>query len=562
MIHKKQFGKERRPTGLLSLDFIFEKAVVLLVVSTILLFILYPMVMVISRSVYQYGGFSWDNYRNLLRPENLLLIRNSLFVTTISSLLRTFFALCIALFAFFHKKQIGELIYRGLMITMISPPFISAIALILLFGRRGLITHDLLGLSVNPYGWQGIVLLQVLGEISLAAIMLISALNSLDSRLILASRDLGATPIQTLFAVVMPSLRPAILSVLFLQFTINMADFGTPIIIGGKFKVLATEAYMTVFSSADIGKAATLSVLLIPPAIAAFYFYRKNIGRVNTLSDRSILLQGAELDFRLPPPVWYFFGSVTALFFFFMLLKYMNIFLAAITIRESGNLVFTLKHLSMFQARSLTALYKTLFMAVTAGILSSILGVLLSYYTHRMRLPFLKPVEFIASLPYIIPGIFYGLGYIIAFHQGPLVLTGTMAILVLNCTFRYLSVGNKAANAAFENLDQKLEAAARDLGASRMRTLTTVVLPNLKSTFLVSFINAFTSSMTTVGPIIFLVTPGNVVASVLMFGDISNGRYGVGAVTGSLLILITITVNLAAINLLNRERGGIRAATD
>ena len=76
------------------------------------------------------------------------------------------------------------------MLTMISPPFVSALALIMLFGRRGLITHGILGLSVNPYGWQGIVLLQVIGTLSFASIMLIGAFENVDVRQIMASRDL------------------------------------------------------------------------------------------------------------------------------------------------------------------------------------------------------------------------------------------------------------------------------------------------------------------------------------------------------------------------------------
>ncbi len=433
--------------------------------------------MVISTSVYNRGVLSFENYRDLLSPFNLGLIRNSVFVATLSSLLGTFFAFCVALHAFFQKRKWGELIYRSLMITMISPPFISAIALIMLFGRRGLITHGILGLSANPYGWQGIVLLQTLSQISLASIMLISALNSIDSRLIQASRDLGANPTQTVFRVILPSIFPAIMSVLFLFFTMNMADFGTPIIIGGNFNVLAAEAYLKTFSAHDIGKAATLSVLLIPPAIVAFYFYRKNIGKINTLSEGARVLKGAELNFRLPLVIKAFIGGVTGVFFFCMILKYGNIFLAATTTNVSGELVFTWNHIEAFHYRYVDALYRSLHMSIIAGLLSSVIGILLSYYTHRLKLPLMKPVEFIASLPYIIPGLFFGLGYIVAFHNEPLLLTGTMAILVLNCTFRHISVGNKAANAAFENIDSKLEMAARDLGTSRIGVLVNVIFP-------------------------------------------------------------------------------------
>ncbi|MCG4756734.1 hypothetical protein, partial [Faecalibacillus intestinalis] len=64
-------------------------------------------------------------------------------------------------------------------------------------------------------------------------------------------------------------------------------------------------------------------------------------------------------------------------------------------------------------------------------------------------------IEFISSLPYIIPGTFFGIGYILAFNKTPLLLTGTVAIVVLNCTFRQISVGSKAASALFPNIDKQ-----------------------------------------------------------------------------------------------------------
>lgn len=551
---KSKYSFKRRLYSLLSLGLSPENILIGILVLVFILFILYPISRVIITSFYQSGTFTLKHYKDLLQPSNLILIKNSLFVATLSSILATFFALCIALHTYFQTKKIADLIYRALMITMISPPFISALALIMLFGRRGLITHGLLGLSVNPYGWQGIVLLQTLSGISLASIILITALNNVDIRLILASRDLGATPFQTLVKAIIPTISPSIISVLFLQFTMNIADFTTPIIIGGRYRVLATEAYMRVYARGDLGGAAAMTVLLIPPAILAFYFYKNNISKKSTLSERSKVSIGNELNFKLPLVLRIFIGTITVIFFFFMCLKYANIFLSAVTVNTTSGLEFTLMHIHAFQKRNAVALYRTLRMAIISGLLASTLGILLSYYTHRRGLKWMKPIEFIASLPYIIPGIFFGLGYIIAFHTGPIVLTGTTIILILNCTFRHVSVGNKAANAAFENLDKKLELAASDLGASKLKMITTVIFPLLKTTFLLSFINTFTACMTTVGPLIFLVTPRNVVSSVLMFNDINNGRYGAGAVTGSILIIITVSVNLIAIKLLTKER--------
>jgi iron(III) transport system permease protein len=510
--------------------------------------------MVISTSFKSKGIFTFINYKTLLNKENIKLIKNSLFISTLSSTFGTFFALCIAIFTFLQKDRLKEIIYRGLMISMISPPFVSALALIMLFGRRGLITHTLLGLSVNPYGWQGIVLLQTIGGISLGAIMLISTLGSIDQRQILASRDLGATPFETLRNIILPAAFPGIMSVLFLQFTVNLADFGTPIIIGGRYKVLATETYMKIFSAAELGQASAMSVLLIPPAIIAFYFYRKNMSRVGNSSDGVKSVGGDSTGFELPFIIKFILAIVTGVFFILMILKYGNIFLSAVSINSSGKLMFTLKHLKKVTGGHMPSLYRSLIFSITAGIISSVLGILLSYYTHRRKVPFMKYMEFVSSLPYIIPGIFFGLGYVVAFNNKPLLLTGTTAIVILNSTFRHISVANKATNAAFTNIDLKIEDAARDLGASRFRILLNIIFPLLKPAFLTSFINTFTACMTTVGAIIFLVSPRNLVSSIVMFKDISNGQYGLGAVMASFLIIITISVNLVAIKLLSRKR--------
>lgn len=547
-------NKERVDYSTLSFGYMTEKLILLLIVISLLVFILYPIAMVISTSVYKNGVFTINNYKNLLSNENLKLIKNSLFVATLSSIFGTFFALCIALFTYLQKEKIKRIIYQSLMLTMISPPFVSALALIMLFGRRGLITHTLLGLSVNPYGWQGIVLLQTIGHISFASIMLISTLDSIDKRQILASRDLGASPMGTLINIILPASFPGIMSVLFLQFTMNLADFGTPIIIGGKFKVLATEAYMTIFSAIDLGKAAAISVLLIPPAVIAFYFYRRNMTKIDNSADGVKSVGGENYEFNLPPIIKLLLLMVTVVFFILMFLKYANIFLSAVSTNNSGKLVFTLRHFNEIKLEYMAPLYRSIFLAVSSGIISSILGILLSYYTNRRKIPMMKYMEFIASLPYIIPGIFFGLGYILAFKNKPLLLTGTTAIVILNCTFRHISVANKAANAAFTTIDMKVEDAARDLGASRIRILSSIIFPLLKPAFLSSFINTFTACMTTVGAIIFLVSPRNLVSSIVMFKQISDGQYGLGAVMASFLIIITVSVNLTAIKLLRRER--------
>ena len=71
-----------------------------------------------------------------------------------------------------------------------------------------------------------------------------------------------------------------------------------------------------------------------------------------------------------------------------------------------------------------------------------------------------KIIEFFSNLPYIIPGTFFGLGYILAFNDGILTLTGTSLIVILNCIFRQINIGIKAGNSVFTKLNDNLQNAA------------------------------------------------------------------------------------------------------
>lgn len=193
----------------------------------------------------------------------------------------------------------------------------------------------------------------------------------------------------------------------------------------------------------------------------------------------------------------------------------------------------------------LTSFARSIEYAFIAAFGVSLFGAVLSYYLERSKGLLAKLIDFLATLPYIMPGPFFGIGYILAFNDGFLALTGTGAIVVLNCMFRQLPISTKATSAGLTRINPETEDAAADLGSGRLRTLCMIILPLLKPSFLISFINTFTATMTTVGAIIFLVTPGAKVATVELFNVLRDGDYGQGAVLASMLIVVTLLVNLA-----------------
>ena len=162
--------------------------------------------------------------------------------------------------------------------------------------------------------------------------------------------------------------------------------------------------------------------------------------------------------------------------------------------------------------------------------------------------------DFLSSLPYLLPGTCFGLGYIMAFNKEPLRLTGTAAIIVLNMAFKQLPAVTKIGSASLAQIHRRLEDAARDLGANRLSVIRDVILPSLKTAFVTGFIYNFASSMTTAGAVLFLISARHKVAVYTLFDAINSGEYGVASLISSIIIVITIAVS-GGVSLLFSERG-------
>ena len=120
-----------------------------------------------------------------------------------------------------------------------------------------------------------------------------------------------------------------------------------------------------------------------------------------------------------------------------------------------------------------------------------------------------------------------------------------------------MPVTTRAASANLSQISSLTEDAARDLGTPRIAVFFRIVLPQLKPAFLVGFINTFTTTMTTVGAIIFLITPSAKVATVELFNEIRDGDYRMASVIASLLILVILLVNiLFSIFILRKKKEG------
>lgn len=518
-------------------------------VISVLVFILWPVVAILVESMRVGDQFSFHNYLQLF-TENRQILLNSICISTASTVLSVCIGLFVALFITHSGNRGKKVVFTTLLLSMISPPFVTALSYIMLFGRRGIITYQLLGLHWNPYGWHGVLLMQSIGHASLAALIITGVLRGINKNLEEASLDLGAGSMATLLKVTIPLARPGIIAAALLAFILSLADFGTPVIIGGNFTVLATEAYLSVIGLYNLPRASAMGVLLLIPALVMFVIYRRVMRRSQYFS----LQTGGDSQLKLAPAVNIVLAIVTWAFISFQILQYGTIFWGAFAKTWGVDFSPVLYHIRAIGTGEWQSLWRSIEYAMIAAISGSFLGVLISYMVERKKYAGSKILDFLATLPFMIPGPFLGIAYVLAFHQGPLVLTGTVFIVIVNCIYRQLPIGTKAGTAVLSQLNPETEYAARDLGASEIHVFKDVALPAMKPAFLISFINTFTATMTTIGAIIFLVTPGARVATVEMFDAIKTGDIGQGAVLANLIILVTLLVNLGFSYLLLRTK--------
>lgn len=540
-------------------DKFFEKGLFLIVVLLVLVFILWPIIEVIKESFLPKGEFSLELYKRLIQ-DNKQLIYNSLFVGVLTTICSTILSLCISIYTAFSNSKVKKIMTLILMITMISPPFVSSLAYINLFGRRGFITYEILKLSVNPYGWTGIVLMQTIANVSINSLLLIGIIQGIDSNLLMASQDLGSSPSYAIRKVLLPSMIPGIIVCALLTFIRSLSDFGTPMVIGGSFDVLATEVYLNIIANSNIAMASAMSVLILIPSLLAFFVYRYYMKQSNLALAGNNKITSTDSEFKLKGFLKFILLSITLFYIVAMLLQYGSIFLSSVSKFKRGNFMFTLENYAKLKNYSIDCFVRSIVYSLIAGVFGSILGMLVAYFTERRNIKGMSSVDFISTLPYIIPGTFFGIGYILAFNGPILPLTGTATIVVLNCIFKQMPMTTKASSAVISQINGDIEQAAKDLGASNIHVIKDIIIPNLKTAFVVGFINNFTATMTTVGAIIFLVYPGQKVATLEMFDAIQTGNYGVGAAIATIIILVTLAVNLIVSKLVLREKRGVNVS--
>lgn len=458
------------------------------------------------------------NYQRILATESVwFLLGRTVLVSAASALLAALIAYPMALYASRLRRGKGlavMLIIIPLWISLLMRVFAWRIIL----GENGVINTSLRswGLTDAPipallYSPFAVLLTFVYVALPFVFISVFTIVDRIPSSLRQAASDCGASDARVFWTVTWPLSMPGLAIGLALAFLIAIGDYVTPAMVGGLGGTMIGTVIAAQFGLVGnwaYGTALTMTLLLVVIALMILLFSLTRI-RGSAQADshaETVHAPGPEdLSGRLRSAAGFLLFCLPFVFLYAPL-----VILAVFSFNDANVQAlplsgFTLKwYEGMLQnAPMLGALKYSLFVGLSALVVSVAFGTLFAVLLTFGRLRFSGAIEKLLLLPLAVPGVILGITLLLAFHQ--LSVPPGFFRLVLGHSAFVMPVVMSIVIDRLRRLDPSLIEASMDLGATPVATFFNILLPLIGSAIFGGALLGFTLSVDEVVVSTFLV---------------------------------------------------------
>jgi iron(III) transport system permease protein len=538
--------------------FTSRAALFLLVILLVFLIDVYPMLVMLLKSIQGPNGLTLQNFSEVFSDK-----RNT------QAILHTFTvasaATCLALvlgtgLAYLTSRT--DLPGRGLLRVLVvvpffTPPFIYAMAWQQLFNPAGYLNKLYLALCgtgqplFNIYGPLGIILVMTAAGSATVFLLTEDAFRQMDRALEEAGQACGARPVRVVQDITLPIMLPKILAAAVVVFVTEISNFGIPAILGFQvsYYVLTTRIYQVLhefYRGNSFEAASAMSTVLLVFAVFSLWLKDRAVKQ-----GRHIVQAGKGEQIRLQ------LGYLKMpLFLLVALLLLISSVLPLIAIGMTsllkayglmpwpGNL--TLANFNQLLSLSLVkrALLNTLVLAVSAATIAVVFGTVIAYILTRTNWKIKNWLDVAAATPYAVPGTIVALAMILAFSR-PLPVLGislynTLWIILIAYVARYLFFVIRTVSAAMSQVSSSFEEAARISGAPWLRSVTGILLPQIQRSILSSWILVFAHTISELTLSILLWSAGNETIAVAVFNLQETGNLTTSSALAVFLLLVSL----------------------
>jgi len=475
---------------------------------------------------------------------------NSFYVALMSVLLSSAIALPLAYFTTRFNFGGAILIQTLGIVPLIMPPFVGAVAMLLLFGENGsvnLIINDWFGFTI-PFmeGLNGVILVESIHYFPFILINLSAALINVDRSMEESAQNLGAAGIRLFRRIVFPLAMPGYVAGASLVFLKVFDDLGTPLLLNIN-NMLAPQAYLRI-SSIGISDPMGYVISVILVAFSLFSLWVAFLA-IKGKDYATIQKGGGGLMKRDLQP-WEKIGCYAVIILILLAVLSPHIGLALLSFGTVWSFsvlpdAYTFAHYGNMLRTADQYIYNTLLYAGLAALIDVVLGTAIAYLVLRTKLIGRKWLDFIAMGAVAVPGVVLGIGYLRTFVEFnvPIVdkpLSSWWVIIVIALAIRRLPYALRACFAALQQVSIMLEEAAENLGATKYRALRRIVVPLMSGGILAGFITSFATASVELSATIMLVSAESdapLAYGIYEFMQSAAGR-GPGAALGIIAVLI------------------------
>lgn len=548
---------------------------VLLVILCVLT--VYPMAMLLYGSLStappgEVGTFDLRGYRELLNLETARV----LFDTVWLSLVKTAIGMVVAVgLAWIVTRT--DTPCRGTLEVLLSlpffiPPILTAMGWAMLgnpqVGTINLVWQSITGSAsplINVYSYAGVVWHMIQYTIPFTFLLLVDAFRSMDPALEESSRMSGASRLRTFFRVTLALMLPVISSVFILSFIRGVEAFESPLFFGlpAGIRVVTTEIYESINhrGTPDYQYATALSFLIIALMflLVAWQWRLLRGRRFETVTGKGY----SPRVMRLGPLRWVTFAICVGVFGVMVVLPVAQL-VAGSVVQYYGFYSWdglTLQHYrAVFENEVFwRSVGNTLLLGLVGATLTMALGSVIAYVVVRTNMPVRRAIDLLAWLPWMMPGMVLGIGFLWGFAMLPLWVDvyGTLWALLIAYVTLATPLSVRVMSGAFAQLSYDLEECSRVHGANWWQTFRRVMVALTWPAFSVGWVLTFFMMLRELSASVLLYSVGSEVMSVVILRLWDEGKAEEVSVIALFLLALVLVFRAIQLFLVKRRFAGI-----
>ncbi|MFI3227103.1 MAG: ABC transporter permease subunit [Clostridia bacterium] len=468
------------------------------------LFLLAPMLLILSKSFIGKDGFTLSFYSQIMTSGKLgEAFFNSVSVSALSAIVTTILAFWLAYtinYTNVHPKIKGG-IKTLTVVPMLLPTITYGFAIIYSFGKQGLLTMIFGRQLFDIYSVHGLMLGYVIYTLPVSFLLINNTMGYIDKKFMIVSRAMGDSAFKNFTTTIIRPLLGTFAASFIQSFTLCFTDYGIPTSVGGNMNLVANLLYTQMLGSIpnfNTGSAVAISMLIPSIVSIALLTY---IGKYNIRYNKISQIELTKNKFRDISCTIFSCGTLVCILSIFAV-----IFVVPFVEQWPYKIIPTLDNVrKIFADQAIINVYKN---SLFVAILSAIVGTLLVYATalvsarnNKIKI-FGRIIDAIALVSNTIPGMVIGVAYLLTFSGTP--LQNTFGLIIISNVIHFFSSPYLIMKNSLEKLNSSWETTARLMGDSWLKTVIRIITPNATSSLLEVFSYYFVNSMVTVSAVIFI----------------------------------------------------------